>query len=189
MRSVTTITISVALGALALSGCQGDRLSTEPSLTPVTSEGAAEQWAVSGGLTVTLPLWHDRGWVTGGDVEVEKGFGSPLLFWGDIVAEGTYTSNLAYKHQYGEDGTETFTGGAAGKVTLTVSEFLGEPVSGTLDGSLHYHVNRSWVSDTKLLLHGTGDLDGYTVQLMSPADPAWVFPTSYTGTVFVHGTD
>lgn len=186
MRYVTTITMSFALGVLALSSCQGDRLPSEPDITPTPSMGAvADQVTVSGSWTLTPPLWADRTWQTEGDVELGKGFGSPIILAGDIVGEGSYTSNLAYKHQYAEDGSGTLTGAATGKVTVAVSEFLGEPVTGTLDGTLHYHVNQSWVSDIKMVLHGTGDLDGCTVQLAMAGGPVWPFPGTYTGTVFV----
>jgi len=185
MRCVTTITLSVALGALALSSCQSDRLPSEPAVAPTASFGAAAgQVTVTGSWTPTLPLWADRWEWTEGDVEVAKGFGSPIILTGDIVGEGSYTSNLAYKHQYAEDGSQTITGAAAGKMTLAVSEFLGEPVTGTLDGSVHYHVNQSWVTFVSAVFHGTGDLDGYKVQLDLADGPVWPFPGTYTGTVF-----
>ena len=185
MRYVTTITMSFALGALALSSCQGERLPSEPDVAPTASFGAAaDQVTVSGSWTLTLPLWADRTWQTEGDVELGKGFGSPIILAGDIVGEGSYTSNLAYKHQYAEDGSQTITGAAAGKMTLAVSEFLGEPVTGTLDGSVHYHVNQSWVTFVSAVFHGTGDLDGYKVQINMADGPVWPFPGTYTGTVF-----
>ena len=185
MRYVTTITISAALGALALSSCQSDRLPSEPEVAPTASFGAAaDHLTVTGSAAFTLPLWYDRWEWTKGDVEVAKEFGSPMIFWGDIVGEGSYTSNLAYKHQYAEDGSQTITGAAAGKMTLAVSEFLGEPVTGTLDGSVHYHVNQSWVTFVSAVFHGTGDLDGYKVQINMADGPVWPFPGTYTGTVF-----
>lgn len=185
MRYVTTITLSVALGALALSSCQSDRLPSEPAVAPTASFGAAaDQVTVTGSAAFTLPFWYDRWEWTKGDVEVAKKFGSPMIFWGDIVGEGSYTSNLAYKHQYAEDGSHTLTGQGSGKITLAVSEFLGEPVTGTLDGTLHYQVIQNWVLGMKLVLHGTGDLDGYSVQLTFPAGPWGASGDTYTGTVF-----
>jgi hypothetical protein len=59
-------------------------------------------------------------------------------------------------------------------------------VTGTLDGTLHYQVIQNWVTGMKLVLHGTGDLDGYTVQLAFPGGPWGASPDTYTGTVFVH---
>ena len=112
-----------------------------------------------------------------------------MLFTGDIVAEGGFTSNLAYKHQDAEDGSSTFTGAIAGSITLAVSEFLGEPVTGTLEGTMHAHVNRSYVRFERTVLQGTGDLAGYMVQIDLADGPAWPIPGTYTGTVFGHGTD
>ena len=184
MRYVTSITLSVALGALALSSCQSDRLPSEPAVAPSAMVGAASQQTVSGSYYTTTPYWWDRFWWKEGDVEMFKGFGSPIIFAGDIVGEGSFTSNLAYKHHYAEDGSDTFTGALAGTITLTVSEFLGEPVTGTLEGITHSHINESYVHDEKIVLHGAGDLEGYKVLLDEQDYPAWPPVNTYTGTVF-----
>lgn len=185
MRYVTTITLSVALGALALSSCQSDRLPSEPAVAPTASFGAAAgQVTVTGSYYTTAPYWWDRFWWKEGDVEMFKGFGSPIIFAGDIVGEGSFTSNLAYKHHYAEDGSGTFTGALAGTITLSVSEFLGEQVTGTLEGITHGHINESYVHYEKTVLHGAGDLEGYKVLLDEEDFPAWPPVNTYTGTVF-----
>lgn len=167
------LAVMTLLPTLGVFGCQ-DRGPTE--VTADVPFFAKANFAEISGVLALDGIGTCTNWgLTAGGIYQERDCETHYTATGAYLAEGWLLEKASFNF-------ETGTGNVSGPLDLTVTEYLGIPVDGTLAGQVTFRCEGYWCT-TNFVLQGGGDLDG--LKLKTQAAGWFDFPTSfaYTATV------
>lgn len=165
--------VAILLVPVAVTGCQDthptDLLDVSPSFAKATHTEVSGLLTLDGvgdcGQWGTVPSGHYQ----------ERDCWTHYTATGGFLADGWLVEKASFNFTTGN-------GTASGPMDLTVTEFLGRPVDGTMGGQITFNCKEWWCT-TDFVLRGGGDLAG--LMLRAHGEGWFNLPTSfaYAGTV------
>lgn len=161
------------LAVLALVGCQENNPTVLTDESPLFAKSSFTE--ISGTFSLDGIGVCTNWWFSAGGIVQERDCETHYTVTGSFLADGWLIEQASFNYGTGN-------GTVSGPFDLVVTEYLGDPVDGTLAGQVTFRCEDYWCTTT-FVLHGGGDLEG--LKLRTQAEGWFGFPTSFAYTAQV----